>query len=160
MPTTCGDRSTEIVHLNLLFEQAISNHRLLFFFRRLLYTVVMRQSNLFAIGLLINEALLVILCLCGTLILVTTPQPTPAALVEETSIKEPAATGTPAPTRTPTITLTPTQTFTPTPYPTMPLVTPLPTVEIVEPTRRPYIFPTPINLQGNPPPAATRIQPR
>lgn len=120
------------------------------------------NRKLIAIGLLINEALLVILCLCGTLILITAPQPTPAALVEETIIDESATNSTPRPTRTPTLTLTPTPTFTPTPYPTMPLVTPLPTtIEIVEPTQqRPYVFPTPINLQGYPPPTAPRIQPQ
>jgi hypothetical protein len=30
--------------------------------------------------------------------------------------------------------------------PTMPLVTPLPTREYDEPTRRPYVFPTPIRI--------------
>jgi len=109
----------------------------------------MRNGQLLINIIIVDLLLFAALLLCLVIGLYMGTEPASAPLIDETVSEEPTATETVAPsvTSTPTLTLTPTQTATPTPYPTMPIVTPLPTIEIVEPTRVPYVFPTPIQIR-------------
>jgi hypothetical protein len=123
----------------------------------------MRQRRLFIGALVVDGILLVILVICLTLgIFVANQEPTVTqSEVEPTTVDPtPSRTVRPSPTPSTTPTLTPTQTWTPTPLPTMALVTPLPTLAIEEPTKLPYVFPSPIRLEGSAPPTPTRTGPR
>jgi hypothetical protein len=115
------------------------------------------NRKLISVGMLIDGALLVVLCLCLLLgVFATTQAPVPAALVDETATGEPTATETALPRLTPTMSLTPKPTATPTPFPTMSLVTPLPSLAIEEPTKLPYVFPTPLGIPGTRLPTPSR----
>jgi len=123
----------------------------------------MKDRKLLTNLIIVDVFLLVAFCICLILALYLGTEPRATVFVDEIATEEPTATETASsealPKLTPTLSLTPKPTATPTPFPTMPPVTPLPSPAIEEPTKLPYVFPTPLNVPGTalPTPSRTRL---